>query len=280
MNETIDRIFEIGARVITAADAPIHASGHGYQEDMKLMLNLTRPKYVMPMHGDYKRLRLHAGLAESVGVEPDRIFQSRNGVPLEIDAKGARLGDDIGAGMIFVDGLELGEPDDAALRDRRTLSADGLVIVVATVSIEDGEVAADPEISFRGVPFRGEEDTERLLVELADVVEDKLEEALRGKTPRALADPPGRPRRGRQLRLQAPQAPPDGPAGGHRGVDNSDRILRLRRPRPVGSRQGLEAGSAVRELIDVVEISRPVAEVTTHRRPPAGRHSAAVIPLG
>ena len=147
VNETIDRIFEIGARVITAADAPIHASGHGYQEDMKLMLNLTRPKYVMPMHGDFKRLRLHAGLAESVGVEPDRIFQSRNGVPLEIDAKGARLGDDIGAGMIFVDGLELGEPDDAALRDRRTLSADGLVIVVATVSIEDGEVAADPEIS-------------------------------------------------------------------------------------------------------------------------------------
>ncbi len=67
VNETVDRIFEIGARVITAQDAPIHASGHGYQEDMKLMLNLTKPKYVMPMHGDYKRLRLHAGLAESVG---------------------------------------------------------------------------------------------------------------------------------------------------------------------------------------------------------------------
>src|SRR5215210_5591755 len=103
VNETIDRIFEIGARVITAADAPIHASGHGYQEDMKLMLNLTQPKYVMPMHGDFKRLRLHAGLAESVGIPSDRIFQSRNGVPLEIDEKGASLGDDIGAGMIFVD---------------------------------------------------------------------------------------------------------------------------------------------------------------------------------
>ena len=180
VNETIDRIFEIGARVITAADAPIHASGHGYQEDMKLMLNLTRPKYVMPMHGDFKRIRLHAMLAESVGVAPERIFRSRNGVPLEIDAKGARLGDDIGAGMIFVDGLELGEPDDAALRDRRTLSADGLVIVVATVSIEDSEVAADPEITFRGVPMQSGDDSERLLDELADVVEDKLEDALRG----------------------------------------------------------------------------------------------------
>lgn len=178
VSETIDRIFEIGARVITAADAPIHASGHGYQEDMKLMLNLTRPRYVMPMHGDFKRLRLHAELAEAVGIERERIFQTRNGVPLEISGDGAKLGDDIGAGMIFVDGLELGEPDDAALRDRRTLSGDGIVIVVATVSFEDGEVAADPEISFRGVPFRDEDDSERLLDELADGVEDKLEDLL------------------------------------------------------------------------------------------------------
>ena len=180
VNETVDRIFEIGARVITAADAPIHASGHGYQEDMKLMLNLTRPRYVMPMHGDYKRIRLHAGLAESVGIESERIFRGRNGVPLEIDADGARFGDDIGAGMIFVDGLELGEPDDAALRDRRMLSADGLVIVVATVSLEDGEVAADPEITFRGVPMRDGDDSERLIDEIADVVEDRLEDALEG----------------------------------------------------------------------------------------------------
>jgi len=180
VNETVDRIFEIGARVITAADAPIHASGHGYQEDMKLMLNLTRPRYVMPMHGDYKRIRLHAQLAESVGIEPARIFRSRNGVPLEIGEDGARLGEDVGAGMIFVDGLELGEPDDAALRDRRTLSADGLVIVVATVSIEDGEVAADPEISFRGVPMPSDADADLLVDELADVVEDNLEDGLNG----------------------------------------------------------------------------------------------------
>ncbi len=181
VNETIDRIFEIGARVITAADAPIHASGHGYQEDMKLMLNLTRPKYVMPMHGDYKRLRLHAGLAESVGIPSERIFRGRNGLPLEITEGNARFGDDVGAGMIFVDGLELGEPDDAALRDRRTLSADGVVIVAATVSFEDSEVAADPEIAFRGVPFRDDEDSERLLEELADAVEEAVEDALEGK---------------------------------------------------------------------------------------------------
>jgi ribonuclease J len=83
--------------------------------------------------------------------------------------------------MIFVDGLELGEPDDAALRDRRTLSADGVVLVAVTVSFEDFEVAADPEIAFRGVPFRDEDDSERLLDDLADAVEDKIEEAFKGK---------------------------------------------------------------------------------------------------
>ena len=104
--------------MITAADAPIHASGHGWQEELKLMLNLTKPRYVMPVHGDHKRLRLHAELAESVGIDPERIFRGRNGVPLEIDGKGARLGEDVSAGMIFVDGVDIGDPDDVALRDR------------------------------------------------------------------------------------------------------------------------------------------------------------------
>src|SRR6201999_2343139 len=116
VNETIDRIYEIGATVITAKDAPIHASGHGWQEELKLMLNLTKPRYVMPFHGDYKRLRLHAQLAESVGIDPDRIFKSRNGGSLEIDASGARFGREVSAGMIFVDGVDIGDPDDVALR--------------------------------------------------------------------------------------------------------------------------------------------------------------------
>ena len=80
VNETIDRIFEIGAEVVTAADAPIHASGHGWQEELKLMLNLTKPRYVMPAHGDHRRLRLHADLAEAVGIDAERIFRGRNGV--------------------------------------------------------------------------------------------------------------------------------------------------------------------------------------------------------
>ena len=177
VNETIDRIFEIGAQVVTASDAPIHASGHGWQEELKLMLNLTQPRYVMPIHGDHKRLRLHAGLAESVGIDPERIFKGRNGLALEFDQKGARLGPETPAGMIFVDGVDIGDPDDVALRDRRALSADGVFIVVATVSSDDGSQVAPPEIIFRGVPFV--EEADGLVEELRDVVGESLAEAAR-----------------------------------------------------------------------------------------------------
>jgi ribonuclease J len=175
VNETIDRIYEIGATVVTAKDAPIHASGHGWQEELKLMLNLTRPRYVLPIHGDYKRLRLHAELAHSVGVDPECVFQGRNGLPLELDESGARFGEDVHAGVIFVDGVNVGEPDDVALRDRREISADGIFIVVATVSSDDRSVVADPEVIFRGVAFL--EEAGELVEDLQDVVEDSLEEA-------------------------------------------------------------------------------------------------------
>jgi ribonuclease J len=179
VNETIDRIYEIGATVITAKDAPIHASGHGWQEELKLMLNLTRPQYVMPVHGDYKRLRLHSELAESVGIGSDNIFQGRNGLPLEVDGSGAGFGEDIHAGVIYVDGVNIGEPDDAALRDRREISADGIFIVVATISSDDGKVVADPEVIFRGVAFL--EEADGLVEDLKDLVEDQLEDASAAK---------------------------------------------------------------------------------------------------
>jgi len=175
VNETIDRIYEIGATVVTAKDAPIHASGHGWQEEIKLMLNLTKPRYVLPVHGDHQRLRLHKQLATSVGIDGERIFQGRNGLPLEIDENGARFGEDVHTGVMFVDGVNVGEPDDVALRDRREISADGIFIVVATISSDDGSVVADPEVIFRGVPFVEEADA--LVEDLQDLVEDSLEEA-------------------------------------------------------------------------------------------------------
>jgi ribonuclease J len=180
VNETIDRIYEIGASVVTAKEAPIHASGHGWQEELKLMLNLTKPRYVMPVHGDHQRLRLHAGLAQSVGIAAESIFQGRNGLPLELDADGARFGKEIHAGVVYVDGVNVGEPDDVALRDRREISADGIFIVVATISAEDGSVVADPEAIVRGVALP--EGEESLVEELKDVAEDSLEEAAEAGT--------------------------------------------------------------------------------------------------
>ncbi|HZO35521.1 MAG TPA: ribonuclease J [Solirubrobacteraceae bacterium] len=175
VNETVDRLYHIGCDVITTADAQIHASGHGFAEEVKLMLNLVKPRYVMPFHGDYKRIRLHGQMAEAVGVDRDGIFAGENGLPLEIDQRGARWGDKEHAGMIFVDGVEIGDVTDVALRDRRMLSSDGIFVVVATVSEQDGSSVADPEIILRGVPYP--EDAENLLDEIRDTVERSLDRA-------------------------------------------------------------------------------------------------------
>jgi len=168
VNETIDRLYHLGADVITPRDAPIHASGHGYAEELKLMLNLTNPRFVMPFHGDFKRIRLHGHLAEAVGIESEAIFAGENGIPLEIDENGAALGEPEQAGMIFVDGVDIGDIEDVALRDRRMLSADGIFIVVATVSEQNGRSVAEPELIFRGVPFVEEQD--KFMVDLRGAV--------------------------------------------------------------------------------------------------------------
>jgi ribonuclease J len=153
VNETIDRLYHIGCDVVTARDAPVHASGHGYAEEVKLMLNLVKPRYVMPFHGDFKRLRLHAQLAEAVAVEPENVFQGENGLPLDIDGRRARFKEHEQSGMVFVDGVDIGDVADVALRDRRMLSADGIFVVVVTIAEQDGRSVADPEVIFRGVPF-------------------------------------------------------------------------------------------------------------------------------
>jgi ribonuclease J len=175
VNETVDRLYHIGCDVITTREAPVHASGHGYAEELKLMLNLVRPRNVFPFHGDHKRIHLHGQLAEAVGIAPERIFKGENGLPLEIDARGARFGSAERSGMIFVDGVDIGDVADVALRDRRMLSADGIFVVVATISEQDGSSVADPEVIFRGVPFPDE--AERLRDEIRATVESSLTRA-------------------------------------------------------------------------------------------------------
>jgi ribonuclease J len=175
VNETVDRLYQSGATVVTTQDEPVHASGHGWTEELKLMLNLTKPRYVMPIHGDHKRLHLHGKLAESVGIPPENVFRGRNGLPVEIDEQGARFGEEQESGMVFVDGVEVGDIEDVALRDRRALSADGIFIVVATVSGHDGRSLAPPEVIGRGVPFLAESDG--VVDEIRETVEQSLAHA-------------------------------------------------------------------------------------------------------
>ena len=175
VNETIDHLYRIGCHVVTPREAPIHTSGHGHREELKLMLNLTRPRYLMPVHGDFKRIRLHAELAEAVGMPRERIFRGENGLPLDLDERGASFGEPVQAGMVFIDGIELGDATEAALRDRRTLAGDGLMVVVATVSAQDGETIGDPEIILRGVPVAGDEAS--FTAAARDAIEDSLDRA-------------------------------------------------------------------------------------------------------
>ncbi len=175
INDTIDRLFQIGCDVVTAREAAIHTSGHGHREELKLMLNLTRPRYLMPMHGDHKRLRLHAELGQAVGIPAERTFRGDNGLPLEVDADGARFGTRVQAGMVFVDGIELGDPTESALRDRRALSADGILFVVATVSVDEGETLTDHEVILRGVPLT--EDEPAFVAAVRAQVEQSLDRA-------------------------------------------------------------------------------------------------------
>jgi len=170
VNETIDRLFQIGCNVITAVDEPIHASGHGYAEELKLMLNLTRPRYVMPVHGDAKRLSLHADLARSVGIPDEDIFIGENGLPLVIDESGADFGKQVSSGVLLVDGMELGEPADAAVRDRRAIAGDGLIVAVVAVDERSGSPLSEPEIVLRGLPVEGGRD-DAVSAALADAAE-------------------------------------------------------------------------------------------------------------
>ena len=180
------------------------------------MLNLLKPRYVMPVHGDYKRIRLHAELADAVGIEPEDVFQGENGLPLEIDEGGARWGEPEQSGMIFVDGVDIGDPADVALRDRRMLSGDGIFIVVATVSEQSGESVVPPEVIFRGVPFVEQADEPRR-------GDPRGGRALAGprrrrRPPRDRHAPAGAARRPGGVRLRPAEAPADGAAGRGRGL--------------------------------------------------------------
>jgi ribonuclease J len=150
VHDSINQLARAGAEVLHEEIAPVHVSGHAYQEELRTMLSLLRPRYAMPIHGEYRMLAAHAKLAREAGIPEDRIVLAENGSVVELARGGVRLVDRVESGVTFVDGLRVGDVQDVALRDRRRLSEDGVLIVVTTLASSDGGEVAPPELIARG----------------------------------------------------------------------------------------------------------------------------------
>ena len=181
ISNMINHMYRRGARVHHAASAHVHVSGHASQEELKLLLRLVRPRYFVPVHGEYRHLVRHRGLAQSVGMPPESTFLLEDGHVLEIDASGARVAEPVHAGRIFVDGKGIGDVEDVVLRDRRHLSSDGLVLAILGIDQQSGEVIAGPDLVSRGFI---EEDAQEYLERAKGVVLDTLRQI----TPESRAD--------------------------------------------------------------------------------------------
>jgi ribonuclease J len=151
VHDSINHLARLGAEVLHQEIAPVHVSGHACSEELRTLLSLVRPRAVMPIHGEYRMLAAHAQLAREAGVPDERIVIAENGSVVELSEGDVRLVDRVTAGVTFVDGLGVGDVEDVALRDRRRLSEDGVLIVVTTVSLEDGGAVSPPELIARGV---------------------------------------------------------------------------------------------------------------------------------
>jgi ribonuclease J len=176
VHDAINQLARAGAEVLHQEIAPVHVSGHGHAEELRTMLGLVRPKSVMPVHGEFRMLAAHARLAQESGVPEERIVLAENGSVVELDEAGARIVDHVEAGMTFVDGLGVGDVQDVALRDRRHLSEDGVLIVVATLTGTNGRVAGQPELIARGFAEPGEPLLDEMRAEAERVLADLLEE--------------------------------------------------------------------------------------------------------
>ena len=166
VSRIIDNLFQLGAKVIygSGSSTGMHVSGHGYQEDLKLMLTLMKPTYFIPIHGEYRMLHHHQMLAESVGVEKGNTFIIKNGDVVDIENSVARQTRSIPAGDTYVDGMGVGDVGDIVLRDRRQLSEDGMLVIVITISKGDRKIISGPDTITRGFVYA--RDSDQLLKEI------------------------------------------------------------------------------------------------------------------
>lgn len=153
VSRTIDNLFKRGAQVFYKSVSGVHVSGHASQEELKLMLNLLKPRYLIPIHGEYRHLVYHAKMAESVGIPPENVFVTENGAILEFTGKSAKKVGRIHTGNVLVDGLGVGDVGNIVLRDRKMLSEDGILIVVIAIDRGNNKILAGPDIVSRGFVY-------------------------------------------------------------------------------------------------------------------------------
>jgi ribonuclease J len=164
ISKTINRLLRRGANVIYDSVAPIHVSGHASQEELKLLLNMVRPKHFLPIHGELRQLKRHAKLAIEIGIPEENVIVVENGQIVELSGKNIRLGERIPGGYVFVDGQSIGEVDFSIMREREKLARNGIFLIDISVDKLNGKLMHEPEIITRG--FVSQEDAEELLPEV------------------------------------------------------------------------------------------------------------------
>jgi ribonuclease J len=173
VNRTIDNLFRQGANVVYEKLAQVHVHGHGSQEELKLLLSMVRPKFFVPIHGEYRHLSLHAKLAKSLGIPETNIFVMENGNILELDREKGRIAGKLPTGNVYVDGLVMGDLANVILRDRKLLSRDGIVVVIVAIDKEKGRIIGRPDIVSRG--FVDMKEGETILEQGRDLVKATLD---------------------------------------------------------------------------------------------------------
>ena len=172
VSKVIDDLMQLGAEVVYSALADVHVSGHACQEEQKLILALAKPKYFIPVHGEYRQLRAHQETAELMGIDKDNIFMLTNGRVLELNENEAKFTGTVPSGRVLVDGLGVGDVGNIVLRDRQHLAQDGLIVIVLTMDSQTGEVVAGPDVISRGFVYVRE--SENLMDDVKSVVRHEV----------------------------------------------------------------------------------------------------------
>ena len=172
VSKVIDDLMKIGTEVVYSALADVHVSGHACQEEQKLILSLAKPKYFIPVHGEFRQLIAHAETAKQLGIPNDNIFLTNNGRVLELNENEAKFTTSVQSGKILVDGLGVGDVGNIVLRDRQHLSQDGLIIIVITMDSASGQIVAGPDVISRGFVYIRESET--LMDDLKNMIKEEV----------------------------------------------------------------------------------------------------------